>query len=165
MSNIHASSTKPELRLRKELWKKGYRYRTNDKRFAGTPDLVLPKFRTVIFVHGCFWHGHKGCKHYVIPKTNTFFWVDKISRNQERDEAVWRQLEAKGWSVVIVWECELANKRFDTTILRIEEELRANRITFQRHKEEKARNRQQHTLERREQKGRHEQLLAELKLK
>ena len=165
MSNVHSSSTKPEMKLRKELWRRGYRYRTNDKRFAGSPDIVLPKYHTAIFVHGCFWHGHKGCKHYVIPKTNSAFWEEKIERNQKRDEDVWRKLEAKGWSVVIVWECELTKQNFDTTISRVEREIRANGESYRRSKEERARNRQQHALERREQKIRHALLMSEIKRK
>lgn len=72
MSNIHSVSTKPEVKLRKELWRRGFRYRKNDKRLPGSPDIVLPKHRTIIFIHGCFWHGHKGCKYYTIPKTESF---------------------------------------------------------------------------------------------
>ena len=162
MSSIHASSTKPELRLRKELWERGYRYRINDKRFAGTPDIVLPKYRTAIFVHGCFWHGHKGCKNYVIPKTNTSFWVEKITRNQKRDEDVWRKLEAKGWYVVVIWECELKKGVIESTIERIQKTLYANREAFLRHKVERAANRQQRMLERKEQKRRTNELLLEL---
>ena len=120
MSNIHSTSTKPEVLLRKALWRKGFRYRVNNKRLAGTPDVVLSKYRTVVFVHGCFWHGHKGCKKYVVPKTNTEFWLNKVAQNQERDQKVWRELEAKGWAVVIVWECELDSKRFEATISRVE---------------------------------------------
>lgn len=85
MAAVRASSTKPEIALRNTLWIDGFRYRINDKRLPGTPDIVLPKHHTVIFVHGCFWHGHKGCKHYTIPKTNVEFWTAKIARNQERD--------------------------------------------------------------------------------
>lgn len=162
MSNVHSSSTKPELKLRKALWRRGFRYRKNDKRLAGTPDIVLPKYRTAIFVHGCFWHGHKDCKKYVEPKTNTEFWVKKVSRNKERDENVWRQLEAKGWAVVIVWECELDNKGFESTIQRVEQELIANYEAFIRHKTERAFIRQQQLLERKEQKRRENELLSEL---
>ena len=106
MAAIHSASTKPELKLRHALWNMGFRYRVNIKQLPGSPDIVLPKYRTVIFVHGCFWHGHQGCKFHTVPKTNTGFWTAKITRNQERDQEVWRQLEAKGWSVIIVWECQ-----------------------------------------------------------
>ena len=161
MSSIHATSTKPELKLRKELWRKGYRYRINDKRFAGTPDVVLPKYRTVIFVHGCFWHGHR-CPNYVIPKTNTEFWVNKITRNQKRDEDVWRKLEAKGWSVVVVWECELDKKCFESTIHRVEQEVLANGELYRRHLDDRKRNRLQGIIERKEQELRHNRFLAEI---
>ena len=126
MKNVHYSSTKPELRLRLTLWQLGFRYRINDKRLPGKPDIVLPKYHTVIFVHGCFWHGHKNCSKYTIPKTNTDFWVAKIARNQERDQEVWRQLEAQGWSVIIVWECQLRKAELDETLTRVIAELMRN---------------------------------------
>ena len=162
MSSIHSSSTKPELRLRKALWKKGFRYRINDKRHPGTPDIVLPKYRSVVFIHGCFWHGHKDCPKYVIPKTNTEFWVNKVVLNQKRDEEKWRQLEAKDWSVIIVWECELEKNRFDSTVSRVEREIIENGKEHQRRKEERRQIRQQHLLERREQKMQQNKLLAEI---
>lgn len=116
MSRVHSTSTKPELKLRHALWGLGFRYRVNDKRLPGKPDIVLPKYHTVIFVHGCFWHGHKDCPNYTVPKTNTEFWTAKVARNQQRDQETWRQLEAKGWYVLIVWECELKKARFDDTV-------------------------------------------------
>lgn len=162
MSNIHSTSTKPEIRLRKELWRKGFRYRMNDKRLPGSPDIVLPKYRTVVFIHGCFWHGHKGCKKYTIPKTNTDFWVKKVERNQERDQEVWRQLEAKGWSVVIVWECELEKKRFDDTVSRVEKEIRENGRLYEQRQFERKELRLQRLTERREQKARQAALMTEI---
>ena len=126
MAAIHSTSTKPELILRHALWNQGFRYRINDKRLPGKPDIVLPKYRTAIFIHGCFWHGHKGCKNYTIPKTNTEFWTAKITKNQERDQGDWRQLEAKGWNVIIVWECELERARFSDTLIRVDRELQHN---------------------------------------
>lgn len=149
MSNIHSSSTKPEVKLRKELWSNGYRYRKNDKRLPGSPDIVLPKHRTVIFIHGCFWHGHKGCRYYTIPKTNTDFWVQKVERNQKRDQDVWRQLEAKDWSVIIVWECELKKERFAETVKRVEKEIISNGELYRYYEEERRLNRQQWLSERR----------------
>lgn len=107
MAAIHSASTKPKLMLRQALWNQGFRYRVNDKKLLGKPDIVLPKYRTAIFIHGCFWHGHKGCKFYTVPKTNTDFWTSKIAWNRERDQEVWRQLEAKGWAVIIAWELQL----------------------------------------------------------
>ncbi len=162
MSKIHSTSTKPEIRLRKELWRKGFRYRKNDKRLPGTPDIVLSKYRTVIFVHGCFWHGHKGCKKYTIPKTNTDFWIHKVERNQRRDEDVWRELESKGWSVVIVWECELEKKQFNETIIRVEREIKENGHQFLLYKEQRRRLRDERRTEKREREQRIAELLAEI---
>ena len=131
MAAIHSTSSKPELILRHALWRKGFRYRLNDKRLPGKPDIVFPKYRTVIFVHGCFWHGHKGCKYYTIPKTNINFWVGKISRNQERDQEVWRQLEAKEWFVIIVWECQLKKAKLQETVEVVASEIRKNGEIYQ----------------------------------
>ncbi len=93
---------------------------------------MLSKYRTVIFIHGCFWHGHKGCKYYTIPKTNTDFWTAKVSRNQERDQRVWRELEAEAWSVIIVWECELKKARLQDTVDRVEAEIKIAGEKYQR---------------------------------
>ena len=116
MSRIRCKDTKPEEMVRKALFSKEFRYRKNDKRLPGKPDIVLPKYKTVIFVNGCFWHGHEGCKYYVIPKTNTDFWVDKIKKNIERDAQKNNQLKELGWRVITVWECELKKVCFDETI-------------------------------------------------
>lgn len=137
MAAIHSSSTKPEVKLRHELWRRGFRYRKNDKRLPGSPDIVLPRYRTVLFVHGCFWHGHKGCKKYTVPKTNTEFWIEKVRRNQNRDEKVWRDLESENWEVVIVWECELENKRFGETVERVEKEILRNGETYRKREAER----------------------------
>ena len=123
MVAIRSASTKPELKLRHILWRNGFRFRVNDKRFPGKPDIVLPKYHTVVFIHGCFWHGHRGCKYYTVPKTNTDFWTTKITRNHQRDQEVWRQLEAKGWSVLIVWECQLKKAVFDETTTGLQQRL------------------------------------------
>ena len=163
MAAIHSSSTKPEKKLRHALWRQGFRYRVNDKLLPGKPDIVFPKYNTVIFVHGCFWHGHRGCSHYTIPKTNTEFWVDKVARNQDRDQEVWRQLEAKGWEVIVVWECELKKNKFEDTIRRVEKELHANAELFRLRKEERTAARLQRLTERKEQKTRQALLLKELK--
>ena len=137
MSRIRSENTKPELKLRHALWRLGFRYRVNDKKMPGKPDIVLPKYRTVVFVHGCFWHGHKGCPTSHIPETNTDFWTAKIARNQERDQEVWRQLEAKGWSVIIVWECRLKKAVLKETIRRVEEEIHLNGQQYQKAREER----------------------------
>ena len=112
MSQIRSKNTKPEETVRKFLFSSGLRYRKNDKRYPGKPDIVLPKYKTVIFVIGCFWHGHKGCKYYVTPKSNTDYWLPKIQRNILRDDENKRVLEQQGWKVIVVWECQLkgANK-------------------------------------------------------
>ena len=116
MACIKGNNTKPEEIVRKSLFAKGFRYRKNDKRLPGSPDIVLPKYRTVIFVNGCFWHGHKGCKNFVVPKTNTEFWLNKITSNNERDAIKPIQLNELGWRVITVWECELKKPSFDNTI-------------------------------------------------
>lgn len=110
MSKIRSKDTKPELALRKALFAKGFRYRVNDKRLPGKPDIVLPKYKTVIFLHGCFWHRHEGCKYAYTPKTNTKFWTDKIMSNKERDKINMQKLTALGWNVLVVWECEIRHK-------------------------------------------------------
>jgi DNA mismatch endonuclease (patch repair protein) len=107
MSRIRSKDTKPEMLVRKFLFAKGFRYRVNDKKLPGKPDIVLPKYKTVIFVHGCFWHGHEGCRYYVVPKTRTEWWLEKIGRNKGNDEKKNSALREKGWKVIEIWECEL----------------------------------------------------------
>ena len=115
MSCIRSKNTKPEETVRKYLFSQRFRYRKNDKRLPGTPDIVLPKHKTVIFVNGCFWHGHQGCRYFVVPKTNTEFWINKINNNRIRDQKKISELEAMGWKVIAIWECELkTGKREDT---------------------------------------------------
>ena len=111
MSCIKGKGTKPEEMVRKYLFFHGFRYRKNDKRLPGTPDIVLPKYKTVIFVNGCFWHGHKGCKYFVWPKNNAEFWKAKILQNIERDKRDFERLENAGWKVIVVWECQLKKAR------------------------------------------------------
>ena len=107
MASIRGKDTKPEILVRKFLFSRGYRYRLNHPRLPGHPDIVLRKYRTVIFVNGCFWHGHEGCKHYVVPKSNTEFWTAKIERNRARDIDEQHKLAAMGWHCITVWECQL----------------------------------------------------------
>lgn len=163
MSSVHSSNTKPEVKLRHALWELGFRYRVNDKRLPGSPDIVLPKYRSVIFVHGCFWHGHKGCKNYTVPKTNTDFWVAKVKRNQERDQEVWRKLEAKGWSVIIVWECELERSRLQETVAHVSAEIKANGALYKQRQEERRAERERRRIERAKEKAAIEAHLSELK--
>ena len=115
MAAIHGKDTKPEMVVRRYLWGHGFRYRLNHPRLPGKPDIVMRKYRTCIFVNGCFWHGHEGCRYYTIPKTNTEFWVNKVKRNKERDLKVQHELAAMGWHTITIWECELKpGKREDT---------------------------------------------------
>lgn len=106
MSRIKASNTKPERIVRSLLHQMGFRFRLYREDLPGKPDIVLPKFHTVIFVHGCFWHRHEGCKECTTPKSNTEFWLDKFRKNVERDDRVAQRLENLGWKVVVVWSCE-----------------------------------------------------------
>ena len=107
MSRIKGKNTKPEELVRKYLFSKGFRYRKNDKRLPGSPDIVLPKYKTVIFVNGCFWHGHEGCRYFVWPKSNPDFWKKKIEANILRDKQKIELLKSMGWKVLVVWECQL----------------------------------------------------------
>ena len=132
MSRIRSKNTTPERIVRNELWHRGYRYRLNDKRLPGTPDLVLPKYRAVIFINGCFWHGHRGCPKYVAPKTNAQFWKEKIARNISRDELNAQRLDTLAWTVITVWECELSKKAdLSATIARIEVDLQAAKTKYE----------------------------------
>lgn len=125
MSCIKGKNTKPEEIVRKYLFSQGFRYRKNDKRLPGTPDIVLPKHKTVIFVNGCFWHGHQGCRYFVVPKTNTEFWMNKIDTNRIRDQKKMSELETMGWKVIVIWECELKPGKQDDTLGKIVKMLEA----------------------------------------
>ncbi|MCQ4348920.1 DNA mismatch endonuclease Vsr [Pseudomonas stutzeri] len=109
MSRIRGKDTKPEIALRKALHGLGLRYRLHGAGLPGKPDLVFPRYRTVVFVHGCFWHRHSGCNIATTPKSNTQFWLEKFEKNVERDARVITQLQMMGWKVITVWECELAS--------------------------------------------------------
>lgn len=116
MAAIRGRDTTPEKPVRKFLFSRGFRYRLNHPRLPGHPDIVLRKYRTVIFVNGCFWHGHEGCRYFVVPKTNTAFWRAKIERNRIRDKQEQRQLAAMGWHCITVWECQLKPAARDNTL-------------------------------------------------
>lgn len=132
MSHIRSRNTKPELKVRQWLWAHGYRYRLNVKSVPGKPDIVMRKYHTAIFVNGCFWHGHfvelrgeslelrDGSKCCKIPQTNREFWVNKIRRNQERDQRNYQLLYDNGWQVIVVWECQLTPKRIEQTMNEVE---------------------------------------------
>ena len=110
MSRIRGKNTKPEILVRKGLHARGFRFRLHNKKLPGSPDIVLPKYGVAIMVNGCFWHGHKGCRYATKPKSNVAFWEAKIARNRHRDEVTTAHLEALGWTVITVWECELRGK-------------------------------------------------------
>jgi len=107
MSRIRSADTKPEMLVRKFLHANGYRYKLHDKTLPGKPDIVLPKYKTIIFIHGCFWHGHKNCRYFVVPKTRTRWWLEKIGRNKANDEKAVKTLRKAGWKVITIWECKL----------------------------------------------------------
>ena len=116
MSRIRCKDTKPEELVRKYLFSQGFRYRKNDARLPGKPDVVLPKYKTVIFVNGCFWHKHEGCKYFVWPTNNAEFWKEKIEKNCERDSRDYSLLQQAGWHVIVIWECELKAKARANTL-------------------------------------------------
>ena len=123
MSKVRSKDTTPERIVRTYLFKRGFRYRIADKRYPGHPDIVLPKYKTVIFVHGCFWHQHPNCKKATIPNSNKEFWITKLQRNVERDREQINELEALGWNVLVVWECELNKARQKETLEKLCEEI------------------------------------------
>lgn len=116
MSHIKSKNTKPEVLVRRFLFAHGFRFRLHRKDLPGKPDIVLPKYKTVIFINGCFWHGHSGCKYATIPETNHEFWLSKISGNIERDKSTYAKLDALGWRVVEIWQCQLKPKTKDQTL-------------------------------------------------
>lgn len=116
MSRIRSKDTKPELLVRKFLHKNGFRYRLHVKYLPGKPDIVLPKYKTIIFIHGCFWHGHEGCKYYVVPKTRTEWWLHKIGSNTTNDTNSEKLLTAAGWNIIKIWECELKKSSIEITL-------------------------------------------------
>lgn len=116
MSKIRSVDTKPEDMVRKYLFSKGLRYRKNVKALPGKPDIVLPKYKTIIFVNGCFWHGHQNCKYFVMPKSNTEYWKNKISNNIARDQIIYERLSNLGWNILTIWECELKKDKRESTL-------------------------------------------------
>ena len=127
MSQISGKDTKPEMIVRRFLHKNGFRYRLHVKDLPGKPDLVLPKYNTVIFVHGCFWHVHEGCDYFKLPQTNTEFWKEKLYGNKSRDHKHIQELEDLGWNVNVVWECELKPNKMNKTLIRLVEVLENSR--------------------------------------
>lgn len=125
MSRIKGKDTKPEIAVRQYLFANGFRFRKNDKRYPGKPDIVLPKYHTMIFVHGCFWHRHEGCKQATTPKSRTDFWLEKFQKNVQNDAKHIQELKNMGWKVIVLWECEL-EKQFEETMRNVIAEIREN---------------------------------------
>lgn len=123
MSRIRAESNRYEEMVRKYLFSCGLRYRKNDKRYPGKPDIVLPKYKVMIFINGCFWHMHDGCKKAVLPQSNIDYWIPKLQTNRKRDEMNKMYLEQSGWRVITVWECELKKDLYQRTLKRLYEEI------------------------------------------
>ena len=123
MSRIRSQDTKPEMLVRKFLHANGFRYSLHNKNLPGKPDIVLRKYKTIIFIHGCFWHGHANCKYFVIPKTRTKWWTDKIFTNKANDEKAVKALRKDGWKVITVWECALKHSNQKKTLNKILQKL------------------------------------------
>ncbi|WP_169704093.1 very short patch repair endonuclease [Candidatus Kuenenia stuttgartensis] len=119
MSKIRGKDTKPEIIVRKFLFGNGFRYKLHDKMLPGKPDLVFPKYKTVVFIHGCFWHGHDGCKYFVIPKTRRKWWLEKINRNKQLDTENSGKLKKLGWKILTVFECKLKHGNMENTLNRL----------------------------------------------
>jgi DNA mismatch endonuclease (patch repair protein) len=116
MSRVKGKNTKPELIVRKFLFSKGFRFRIHDKKLPGKPDIILPKYKTVVFVNGCFWHGHENCRFATLPKTRTEWWQTKINKNKTHDAVVYKSLADVGWNVMVIWGCDLKNRTVAQTL-------------------------------------------------
>lgn len=116
MSQIKSGNTKPELLVRKFLHASGFRYKLHDKTLPGKPDIVLPKYKTIIFIHGCFWHGHANCKYFKIPQTRTAWWLHKINTNKANDAKAVKALKKAGWKIITIWECRLKPAKIEKTL-------------------------------------------------
>lgn len=128
MSRIKGKNTKPEMLVRKFLHRNGLRYKLHEKNLPGKPDIVLPKYKTVIFVHGCFWHAHKNCKLNRLPKSNHNYWIPKITGNVNRDKIHKRKLKKEGWNILEIWECKLNSYKIDKTLKCLLKNIRTNRF-------------------------------------
>jgi len=117
MSRVKGKNTKPELVVRSFLHNNGYRFRLHRKDLPGKPDIVLPKYNTVVFIHGCFWHQHKNCKRATIPKTNKKYWIPKLQKNIENDKRYTKELKSLGWKIIILWECQINRNRFEKKLI------------------------------------------------
>ena len=163
MTSIRGKNTKPEILVRKGLHARGFRFRLHNKKLPGSPDIVLPKYGVAIMVNGCFWHGHKGCRYATKPKTNIEFWETKIVRNRHRDEVTTAHLEALGWTVITVWECELRNSsQLDDRLDALAEGIREAGAALLKRKEVYKNNRAEAQRQARELMERQAQLEAEI---
>ena len=124
MSQVKSKNTKPEMLVRSYLHAKGFRFRLHKKDLPGKPDIVLPRYKTAIFVNGCFWHGHEGCSYAALPSTNKEFWETKISQNRERDERTYEKLHSMGWNVIVIWQCQLKQKTKEQTLIKLTHDIK-----------------------------------------
>ena len=132
MSHIRSKATKPEMAVRRWLWSHGYRYRLNVRSVPGKPDIVMRRYRTAIFVNGCFWHGHEDCPKFVMPKSNTDFWRTKIENNRRRDQKNYDILLQNGWQVIVVWQCNLTKDKLENTMQSVAVALNRNLLNIMR---------------------------------
>ena len=128
MAKIKKTDSKPELVVRKFLFKHGFRYRINVRKFPGCPDVVLSKYKTIVFINGCFWHAHKNCKYNKMPKSNREYWLPKINRNVERDTINKKTLQGMGWKVLFLWECKIMDKESEEYLLKLLSYLKNNSL-------------------------------------
>lgn len=126
MSQIKGKNTKPELLVRRYLFSNGFRYRLHDLKLPGKPDIILPKYKTIIFVNGCFWHGHEGCKYFVIPKSRTEWWTKKIYKTKENEKKNKMVLRQMGWNIITIWECHLKKENIEKTLKQLSNKLYSN---------------------------------------
>ena len=164
MSHIRAKNTKPEVLVRQYLQAAGFRFRIHVNKLPGCPDVVLPKYRTCIFVNGCFWHGHHGCRYATRPKSNAEFWQTKIQNNIRRDELSAQALEIMGWKVVTVWECELKKDRREETLSALAEQIRCNGAAYTSEQTQRRERNAEHRARIKAAKERYESLMVELGL-
>lgn len=164
MSHIRGKNTTPELLVRRYLHSAGFRFRIHVKKLPGCPDVVLAEYRTCIFVNGCFWHGHRGCRHATRPKSNAEFWRTKIQNNIKRDELTIQMLEVMGWKIVTVWECELKKDCIDKTLSLLVDTLRNNRDAYAQEQEERRKRNAEHRAMLQAAKERYEKVMKELEL-
>lgn len=164
MSHIRAKNTKPEVLVRQYLHAAGFRFRIHLKKLPGCPDVVLPKYRTCIFVNGCFWHGHRGCRYATRPKSNAEFWQTKIQNNIRRDELSAQALDTMGWRIITVWECELKKDRREETLRALAEQIRCNGAAYDSEQRQRRERNAEHRARIKAAKDRYESMMAELGL-